>query len=97
MDEGSMTVEFHMLLMGMSGNPVINLMGRSLQELRVERDAVPRTGEPANAKAVHDMISRAIIEGRPAQAEQLMREHMRELIAHTHEHQPGLLETVSWH
>jgi DNA-binding FadR family transcriptional regulator len=91
-------VEFHEMLMGMSGNPVINLVGRSLQDLRVERDAVPRTGEPPNATAVHDMIARAIIDGSPAQAEQLMREHMREFIEYTHEHDPGLLETtVSWH
>jgi DNA-binding FadR family transcriptional regulator len=90
--------EFHMMLMGMSGNPVINHVGRSLQELRVERDAVPRTVEPTNAHAVHDMIARAIVDGRPAQAEQLMREHMREFIDYTHQHHPGLLETtVSWH
>jgi GntR family transcriptional repressor for pyruvate dehydrogenase complex len=90
--------EFHMMLMGMSGNPVINLVGLSLQELRLERHAVPRTAEPLNAAAVHDMIARAIIDGRPAQAEQLMRKHMRELIDYTHEHHPGLLEqTVSWH
>ena len=90
--------EFHMLLMGMSGNPVINLVGRSLQELRVERDAVPRTLEPPNARSVHEMIARAIVDGRPAQAEQLMREHMREFIDYTHQQDPGLLETtVSWH
>ena len=93
-------LEFHMMLMGMSGNPVINLVGRSLQELRVDRDSVEmfRRHEPPNGTMVHEMIARAMIDGRPAQAEQLMREHMREFIDYTHEHHPELLaQTVSWH
>ena len=90
-------LEFHAMLMSMSGNPVINLLVRSLQDLRV--DAV--SDHPGHLEGdllhVHDMIARAIIDGRPAQAEQLMREHIQEFIEYELENDPAYLQqTVSW-
>jgi GntR family transcriptional repressor for pyruvate dehydrogenase complex len=90
-------LEFHAMLMSMSGNPVITLLVRSLQDLRV--DAM--TGHPGHLEGdilhVHDMIARAIIEGRPAQAEQLMREHIQDFIEYELKNDPAYLEqTVSW-
>jgi DNA-binding FadR family transcriptional regulator len=75
---------------------VITLLARSLQELRVESSGVSLHPE-SDVSHVHDMIARAIIEGRPAQAEQLMREHMVDFIQYELNHAPGYLDqTVSW-
>jgi DNA-binding FadR family transcriptional regulator len=90
-------LEFHAMLMTLSGNPVITLLARSLQDLRVDEMKSDPKHLEADFLHVHDMIARAIIEGRPAQAEQLMREHMQEFIEYELEHDPALLEqTVSW-
>lgn len=89
-----LVLEFHAMLMSMSGNPVITLLARSLQDLRVDRPATHLEGDNLH---LHDMIARAIIEGRPAQAEQLMREHMQHFIQYEMENDPAFLEqTVSW-
>jgi DNA-binding FadR family transcriptional regulator len=90
-------LEFHAMLMNMSGNPAITLFVRSLQDLRID----PVTGIPGHVHddilQIHDMIARAIVEGRPAQAEQLMREHIQEFIQYELENDPAYLEqTVSW-
>jgi DNA-binding FadR family transcriptional regulator len=90
-------LEFHAMLMSMTGNPVITLLVRSLQDLRVDHMA----GDPSHLEGdflhVHDMIARAIIEGRPAQAEQLMREHIQDFIQYELDNDPAYLEqTVSW-
>jgi GntR family transcriptional repressor for pyruvate dehydrogenase complex len=97
--------EFHALLMGMSGNPVITLLARSLQDLLIDRWTASRNElerghdfTHVHDMDVHDMIARAIIEGRAADAEQLMREHMNDFVQYQLEHDPRRLEqTVSWH
>jgi GntR family transcriptional repressor for pyruvate dehydrogenase complex len=96
-EEQQLVLEFHAMLMSMSGNPVITLLVRSLQDLRID----PVTGIHAHVHddilQIHDMIARAIIEGRSAQAEQLMREHIQEFIEYELENDPAYLEqTVSW-
>lgn len=90
-------LEFHAMLMSMTGNPVITLLVRSLQDLRVDNMSGDATHMEGEFLHVHDMIARAIIEGRPAQAEQLMREHIQDFIQYELEHDPAHLEqTVSW-
>jgi DNA-binding FadR family transcriptional regulator len=92
-------LEFHAMLMSMTGNPVITLLVRSLQDLRVDHatgagDATHMEGDFLH---VHDMIARAIIEGRSAQAEQLMREHIQDFIQYELDNDPAHLDqTVSW-
>lgn len=89
-------LEFHIMLMGMSGNPVISLLVQSLQHLHTDLQGMGLRPEN-DFLHVHDMIARAIIDGRPGQAEQLMREHMLEFIQYQLEHSPARLElTVSW-
>jgi GntR family transcriptional repressor for pyruvate dehydrogenase complex len=98
--EEERALEFHAMLMEMSGNPVLTLIVRSLQDLLVERWEATRSpsGDVPHMAGVHDMITRAIIEGRPAQAEQLMREHMMEFFEEMVAHDPARLdETISWH
>jgi GntR family transcriptional repressor for pyruvate dehydrogenase complex len=90
-------LEFHAMLMCMVGNPVITLLARSIQDLRVDATGDHAGHLEGDILLVHDMIARAIIEGRPAQAEQLMREHIQEFIQYELEHDPAYLEqTVSW-
>jgi DNA-binding FadR family transcriptional regulator len=89
--------EFHAMLMELSGNPVLTLVARSLQELRTQRAGSGLHPE-SDVTHVHDMIARAIIEGRSAQAEQLMREHMQEFVELQLARDPAFLEeTVFWH
>jgi DNA-binding FadR family transcriptional regulator len=90
-------LEFHAMLMSMSGNPVITLLVRSLQDLRVDGTSDHGGHLEGDLLHVHDMIARAIIEGRPAQAEQLMREHIQDFIQYELDNDPAYLEqTVSW-
>ena len=98
--EEERSLEFHAMLMSMSGNPVITLLVRSLQDLMIDRWAASPTSasEFGHAQEVHALIVRAIIDGQSAQAERLMREHIKEFIDHEVEHNPRHLEqTVSWH
>jgi DNA-binding FadR family transcriptional regulator len=91
---------FHSMLMDMSGNPVISLLARSLQGLRRDPSSGPifTTEDQQHVGDIHTLIARAIIDGRPAQAEQLMREHMREQADLALQRYPAILEqTVSWH
>jgi GntR family transcriptional repressor for pyruvate dehydrogenase complex len=97
--------EFHALLMGMSGNPVITLLARSLQDLLIDRWTASRSElerghdfTHVHDMDVHDMIARAIIDGRADEAERLMREHMDDFVRYQLEHDPRRLDqTVSWH
>jgi DNA-binding FadR family transcriptional regulator len=96
-EEQQLVLEFNAMLMDMAGNPVVTLLARSLQDLRID----PKTGIPGhempNIVSVYDSIARAIIEGRPAQAEQLMREHRQAFVEYELENNPAFLEqTVSW-
>jgi DNA-binding FadR family transcriptional regulator len=91
--------EFHALLSGMSGNPVLDLMGRSLKDLYTDR--VEGLIFPARARArverEHAAIARAIISGNAQRAERLMREHMAEFVEFVAERNPGILsEVVDW-
>ncbi|SDD10234.1 DNA-binding transcriptional regulator, FadR family [Sphingomonas sp. YR710] len=90
-------LEFHAMLMSMTGNPVITLLVRSLQDLRVDHMAGDAKHLENDFLHVHDMIARAIIDGRAAQAEQLMHEHIQDFIQYELVNDPAYLEqTVSW-
>jgi DNA-binding FadR family transcriptional regulator len=81
----------------MSGNPVLGLLVRSLQDLRVDHMASNVSDLEHEFLHVHDLIANAIIEGKAAVAEELMREHMEAFIQYEMEHDPAYLEqTVSW-
>jgi DNA-binding FadR family transcriptional regulator len=98
--EEERAMEFHALLMTMSGNPVITLLARSLQDLLIDRWAAHRNraDHGQDFTEVHDRIARAIIDGRAAEAEELMRGHMVDFIQYEREHDPRhLQQTVSWH
>jgi GntR family transcriptional repressor for pyruvate dehydrogenase complex len=98
--EEERAMEFHALLMSMSGNPVVTLLARSLQDLLIDRWAAHRNraDHGQDFTEIHDQIARAIIDGRADEAERLMREHMLDFIKYERAHDPRHLEqTVSWH
>ena len=96
-EEQQRALEFHAMLMSMSGNPVLTMIVRSLQDLRVDhmtRDGVHPEGD---IEFVHRAIAEAIIEGRREDTESLMSEHMQDFIEYEARNDPDYLEqTISW-
>jgi DNA-binding FadR family transcriptional regulator len=93
-------LEFHSMLMGMAGNPVVTLMAQSLQSLRASTRSESAFAYEGHREVtlVHDEIARAILDGDRGRAEQLMRDHMTEFVKHAFEVDPEYLEqVVSWH
>jgi GntR family transcriptional regulator, transcriptional repressor for pyruvate dehydrogenase complex len=71
---------FHDLVAGISGNPVLDLICRSLGDIhaaRVPNALTPRPRRP-DLLAEHDAIARAILAGNANKAERLMRTHMEQ-------------------
>jgi DNA-binding FadR family transcriptional regulator len=90
---------FHSVLSGMSGNPVLDLMGRSLKDLytdRIEGFIFPSEAR-TRVRTEHAAIARAIKEGNAPKAQELMREHMLEFVRYAGERNPGVFsEIVDW-
>lgn len=93
------STDFHALLSGMSGNPVLDLMGRSLKDLYTDRlDGLIFPLEArVRVQEEHAQIARAIIKGNAQRAEKLMREHMVEFVEFAGDRNPGVFaEIVDW-
>mgnify|MGYP003774453839 CR=1 FL=1 len=93
------STEFHSALSGMSGNPVLDLMGRSLKDIYTDR--IEGMYFPVEARErvqeEHAAIARAIIAGDAANAENLMHQHMREFVDYAKARNPGIfVEIVDW-
>ncbi|MDQ1395261.1 MAG: GntR family transcriptional regulator, transcriptional repressor for pyruvate dehydrogenase complex [Acidimicrobiaceae bacterium] len=91
---------FHALLSGMSGNPVLDLMGRSLKDIYTDRieSLIFLASARAQVQEDHSRIAKAIMAGNANQAEKLMRVHMEEFLRQAQERSPGVLdEIVDWH
>lgn len=90
-------LEFHAMLMNMSGNPVMSLLVRSLQDMRVDHMASDVETLEREFLHVHDDIANAIIDGDADLAAKLMRDHIEAFIKYELEHDPAYLEQiVSW-
>ena len=91
--------EFHSMLVSMSGNPVLSLSARSLQDVYLER--VHGLFPPERQKQVerdHRAVVQAMINGEATRAERVMRKHMAEYDEYSKKRYPGMLsETVDWH
>jgi GntR family transcriptional regulator, transcriptional repressor for pyruvate dehydrogenase complex len=74
--------EFHYVVSGMSGNRVLDLLGRGLRTMFQERvgygSVLPDESRRHN-RHVHRQISDAILAGEGAKAERLMARHLRDL------------------
>jgi DNA-binding FadR family transcriptional regulator len=91
---------FHYTVSGSSGNPVLDLIGKTLRVLYAERltgaGLVPREARPG-IRTVHKEIGEAILTGDADRAEQLMRDHMVELAELQDERTPWFMdERVTW-
>lgn len=91
--------DFHDLLAGLSGNPVLELMGRSLKDLYADRFEQTVFPIDARGRIAHDhgAIAKAIVDGNAGRAERLMRDHMIEFADFYQASNPGVLdEVVDW-
>lgn len=91
---------FHYTVSGSSGNPVLDILGRTLRVLYSERltgpGLVPEEARPI-IRHVHQEIGNAILAGDADLAERLMHEHMVELATLQDERTPWFMdERVSW-
>jgi GntR family transcriptional regulator, transcriptional repressor for pyruvate dehydrogenase complex len=91
---------FHQLLSGLSGNPVLDLLGESLRALYAERvfrgHALPEETQMLCHEA-HPQIGDAILAGDGATAELLMAKHMADLNHLVNKRATWLLdERVAW-
>ncbi|MGE0308168.1 MAG: FadR/GntR family transcriptional regulator [Acidimicrobiia bacterium] len=93
------SADFHGVVAGLSGNRVLDLFGEALKEVwgaRVSSTIFPSQSRE-QVREDHEAIAAAIAKGDGAEAEQLMREHMREFSNYVSERYSGLLdEVVDW-
>lgn len=93
------TDSFHELVAGMSGNRVLDLLGRSLRDVYVMRlrELAHPPDEREYVLEAHSAIADAIEEGDADRAGQLMREHMEAFAERVAERFPGMLdELIAW-
>ncbi len=91
--------DFHGLVSGMSGNPVLDLLVQSLKDLYTDRfqGVIFPVRDRQRVQDEHVEIARAIVKGNGAKAERLMREHMVEFMEHSGVRNPVLFyETIDW-
>jgi DNA-binding FadR family transcriptional regulator len=90
---------FHLVVAGLSGNPVLDLLGRALMEIwmrRLESVSLPALRRDKTI-AVHSAIADAINAGDGQSAHDLMLDEMRGFVAYARKTYPGLLEEkVEW-
>jgi DNA-binding FadR family transcriptional regulator len=92
--------DFHGLLSGMSSNPVLNLMGRSLKDMYTDRleNILFAEEDRLQIHKDHAAIAKAVIDRKPDRAEKLMRAHMVAFVAQAASNNPGVLDDiVDWH
>ena len=93
------TARFHATVCRMSGNPLLDLLASSLKDIyttRVARLAFS-SEDRDNVITTHEQIARAIADGEPSTAQQLMLDHMRILATNAAERNPGIMdEIIDW-
>jgi DNA-binding FadR family transcriptional regulator len=93
------TNDFHRLVAVMSGNGIMNLFGQSISDIfrdRVSGIVFPKTRRKEVATA-HTDIMKAIMNGQPDEAHDLMYEHMEQYVAYVKRGHPTLInEVVDW-
>jgi GntR family transcriptional repressor for pyruvate dehydrogenase complex len=93
------TKGFHKTVASMSGNPVLNLMCMSLEDIfqdQVSGLLFPKT-KRREVLEVHQDIASAISDGRADDAEKLMRQHMQDYADYVRKRKGPLMdEVVDW-
>lgn len=92
----AVTNDFHRGVASMSGNPVLDLLSLSLED--IFRDQVSGVLSPKSKRkevlAVHVEIAESIASGYAAKAEKLMHDHMRDYADWVRRRHPRLLTTI---
>lgn len=95
----AVTQDFHAMVCGMSGNPLLNLLALSLKDIytsRVSSYVFPEENRD-HVRETHGAIAEAIISRDAATAERLMHDHMAKLAEFFEARYPGLMsELVQW-
>ena len=90
---------FHMTVAGISGNQVLDLLGRSLKaiyDLYVPAHLLP-LADRDEVRSTHVEIAQAIFDGRGSDAEQLIRDHLLAARSRTAAHHPSMFaQCVEW-
>lgn len=96
---GQISNEFHSMVGGLTGNPVLDLVGSSLNDIHADRvRPIFPVGSRSGVLRAHKKIAEAIISGDADQAEHLSRRHIQELIKRLKELNPNMLdELIDWH
>ena len=90
------STDFHGLLSGLSGNPVLDFMGRALKDIYMNRvsEMIFPIEQRQQVESDHAAIAKAITGGEADMAETLMREHMIEYVRYAEQRHPGILDQV---
>jgi GntR family transcriptional regulator, transcriptional repressor for pyruvate dehydrogenase complex len=93
-------LEFHRLISGMSGNPLLDLLAQSVRSMFVDRFGESREMLVASApfcRAAHPAVRDAIVAGDPVRAEEIWAAHMREIVPlDDNVIRSGMSERVAW-
>src|SRR3954447_22894654 len=82
-ESDELAIKFHWVIVGGSGNPVLNSIGRALHALYGDRLAARLLFEPGGwsvARHIHYDIGQAILDGDAETAHRLMTEHVAEFL-----------------
>jgi GntR family transcriptional regulator, transcriptional repressor for pyruvate dehydrogenase complex len=92
------SANFHLIVNGLSGNPILDLVCRALMDVYLERtpSSYP-TAESEDVRRTHRLIVKAIIAGDADLAERRMRRHIENQVTKLKRFQPELLqELIDW-
>jgi GntR family transcriptional repressor for pyruvate dehydrogenase complex len=95
---GRTSAGFHVIVNGLSGNPVLDLLCRSLLDIHASRTQTQfPASERGDVRRAHERIAQAIIDGNADLAEERMRRHVQSQITHVRQNLPEMLdELIDW-
>jgi DNA-binding FadR family transcriptional regulator len=95
---GRTSAGFHVIVNGLSGNKVLDMLCRALLDIHAERTQTefPVSGRGDVSRA-HQRIAQAILDGDADAAEQRMRRHVQAQITNVRQTRPEMLdELIDW-
>jgi DNA-binding FadR family transcriptional regulator len=92
------SADFHVIVNGLSGNPILDLVFSALIDIYVERTPSSYPSDDSEGvRRAHGRIAKAIIGGDPDLAESRMRRHIESQVTNVRRHQPELMsEPIDW-
>ena len=99
-ESDDLAIKFHWVIVGASGNPVLDSVGRAIHALYGDRLAARllfEAGGWSEARHIHYDIGQAILDGDARKAHRLMAEHVEEFLQLQEQRTPWFLgERISW-